>query len=271
MEVGFVKLWRSLREWEWYGDYKTKDVFIELLLTANYEPNRWRGQDIEIGQTVTSYPQLAKTLGFSIQNVRTSINRLKSTGEITVKTHSKFSIITITNWETYQPANREANSHLTGIQQSSNNTIRSKEIKKERNNPPDPPNNSSASNLIFGKFKDAYPSKMFRIRESKKIWAQENLAEQINDILAGLEAWKVSDGWQKEKGRYIPTSTTFLENELWLCPPERGEPVPDCQILLANGEWCDKNREDFAKKRPDYYKDALEQGKIRGLNREPIG
>lgn len=40
---GFVKLHRKLIAWGWYQDYVVKDVFLHLLLTANFKDSQWRG------------------------------------------------------------------------------------------------------------------------------------------------------------------------------------------------------------------------------------
>ena len=78
------------------------------------------GYEIPRGSFVTSYPQLSKETGLTVQQVRTAIFHLKSTGEITVKTTSKFSIITVNKYISYQSPNRRSNSQSTGNQQSSN-------------------------------------------------------------------------------------------------------------------------------------------------------
>ena len=43
-----------------------------------------------------------KLTGLSVQNVRTSLNKLKSTHEITSKTTNKYTYITINNFNDYQ-------------------------------------------------------------------------------------------------------------------------------------------------------------------------
>lgn len=40
LEGGFILLHRSILRWEWYGDLNTARLFIHLLLTVNYEPQR---------------------------------------------------------------------------------------------------------------------------------------------------------------------------------------------------------------------------------------
>ena len=52
LEGGFILLHRSILRWEWYGDLNTARLFIHLLLTVNYEPQRWQGIAVERGQRV---------------------------------------------------------------------------------------------------------------------------------------------------------------------------------------------------------------------------
>ena len=99
---GFVLLFRKFREWEWYTDTKTKAVFLELLLTANFKDGNFQGTPVPRGTVVTSIHHLAAALNLSDKEVRTALKHLKSTGEISIKTTSKFSIITVQNYCLYQ-------------------------------------------------------------------------------------------------------------------------------------------------------------------------
>ena len=85
LENGFIVLHRKIVNWEWYKDPATHIVFEHLILTANYEEKRFKGEAIHRGQRVASYGTLAKETGLSIQNVRTAINHLISTNEVTRK------------------------------------------------------------------------------------------------------------------------------------------------------------------------------------------
>ncbi len=124
--------------WEWYRDDKTFRVFLHLLLTANHEPKKWQGIMVEKGQKITSYGHLAEDLGLGVQSVRTSLNKLKSTGEITIKNTTKYSVITILKWDDYQSTNTPTNKQLTNNQQTTNNKQECKEGKNEKkgNNAP---------------------------------------------------------------------------------------------------------------------------------------
>ena len=37
---GFIKLYRSMLQWEWYDDVNVKVLFLHLLLKANYEEKK---------------------------------------------------------------------------------------------------------------------------------------------------------------------------------------------------------------------------------------
>lgn len=100
--MGFLKLHRKILGWEWYSDPNTFRLFMHLLLTANFKINRWQGVEIQPGQLITGRKALAKELRLSEQEIRTSLNKLKSTNEITIRSTNKFSIITICKWADYQ-------------------------------------------------------------------------------------------------------------------------------------------------------------------------
>lgn len=127
----YVKLFYKIRNWRWFHDPPTRDMFIWLLLHANRKDEEWEGIIIHRGQRVTSYERMAEDLGFSIMQLRTAEKKLKSTGEITVKIYPKYQVISIVNFDRYQPDNRQNNRQVTGKQQASNNNKR--DIENEEN------------------------------------------------------------------------------------------------------------------------------------------
>lgn len=141
--AGFIKLHKKIKEWEWYKEPLTKAVFLHLLLNANYEPSKYKGYDINIGDCIFGRKQFAEDLGISEQSIRTSITHLKSTNEITIKSTNKFSIITLMNYGKYrdkdiktnQQNNQQSNIQLTNNQPTTNHikeykNIRTKEEKE---------------------------------------------------------------------------------------------------------------------------------------------
>ena len=127
---GYIKLHRKIADWGWYQEPNTFRVFIHLLIMASYDNHDFRGQDLKPGQVICGRKQLAEDLGMSERAVRTALNHLKTTNEVTIKTTNKFSIITIENWGKYQCRNDETdqqNDQQDGQQPTNNRPHRRSE------------------------------------------------------------------------------------------------------------------------------------------------
>lgn len=98
----WIKIDRNILNWGWYKDTNTKAVFLHLLITANVKPNKFLGVEVGRGEVATSYPSLAENLGISIKCVRTAIKHLQMGGEVAVKRHPRFSVISILRYDYYQ-------------------------------------------------------------------------------------------------------------------------------------------------------------------------
>ena len=123
---GYVKVYRSFMDWEWYDDANTKAVFLHCLLRANYENAKWHGIDIPRASFLTSVATLSKELKLSTQKIKTALRHLsKVTNEITIKTTPNYSIITVNNFDFYNPINKQINEEETNEQQTNNNQIES--------------------------------------------------------------------------------------------------------------------------------------------------
>lgn len=117
-------------------------LWQHLIRRANYSDTEFEGKTVKRGQLVIGRHALSKQTGISEQSVRTCINRLKSTNEITVESTNKFSVITICNYERYQGGkdttnqqiNQESNQQLTSNQPATNQQLTtSNNNKKEEN------------------------------------------------------------------------------------------------------------------------------------------
>lgn len=106
-ENGWIKLHRKIINWEWYGDPKTCHLFMHLILTANTEPNKWRGERIDRGELVTSLTNLAEETGLTKSEVRTSLTNLAKSGAITRKSTNKFTKITVIGYSDYQSQKKQ--------------------------------------------------------------------------------------------------------------------------------------------------------------------
>ena len=121
---GWIKLHRKILDWEWFTSPSTLQLFIYLLLRANKEDKKWRGILIKRGQLVTSVATISEETKLSTQQVRTSLNRLKSTNEITSKTTNRFTLVTVCKYESYQLYEEvEQQTKQQALQQTNNKQI----------------------------------------------------------------------------------------------------------------------------------------------------
>lgn len=104
---GYIKIHRKLTQWGWYQDHVVKDLFLHLILTANFKEQEWMGRTIRPGQVVTSYAHLARDLGFTVKQIRTALDKLKRTGEVASEATNRYTVVTLVNWEKYQLTEEE--------------------------------------------------------------------------------------------------------------------------------------------------------------------
>ena len=131
LQSGFITLNRTLINWAWYSDIKTTRVFIHLLLTANYEEHTFRKITVKRGQRVITYAGLAIELNLSVSEVRTALNHLKSTGDVTIESNSLYSIITIISYEQFAGTASEYISDNIGTANEKHQCKNNKKYKKE--------------------------------------------------------------------------------------------------------------------------------------------
>lgn len=100
--TGWVKLHRRIIKWEWYTDLPVKVLFIHLLLSANHEDRRWKGEEVKRGELITSTEHLANETGLSVQQVKTAMAKLIKSGEITKRATNSYTLINVVNYTVYQ-------------------------------------------------------------------------------------------------------------------------------------------------------------------------
>ena len=120
---GWIKLHRSILEWEWYDDINTTRVFIHLMLSANHKDNNWRGIEIKRGSKLTSFDKLSKETNLSVSKIRTSIKKLISTNEIASKSHSQHTVFTMINYDTYQGDDKQDDKPLANESQTNDKRL----------------------------------------------------------------------------------------------------------------------------------------------------
>ena len=136
--MGHIKIDRKILEWEWYSDINTCRLFMHMLLKVNWKDGRFQGITVPRGSMVTSYQTLAAETGLSVRNVRTALEHLKSTGEVTVNRQAKFSVVTIKNYCQYQSGDTVTDNQVTVNRQTTDSQLTTieeeKEVKKKKEN-----------------------------------------------------------------------------------------------------------------------------------------
>ena len=153
---GFVRLFRSIQDNPIWQNAEYLRIFLYLILNANWkERTTIDGTIVPRGSLITGRAKLATSTFSSEQTIRTCLERLKSTSMITIRTTNTGSLISITNYDTYQSAldgsnqriNQPANQPTTSQQPANNQPTTSgsttskrilKELKKEEEECPIP-------------------------------------------------------------------------------------------------------------------------------------
>lgn len=247
---GWVKIPRSIVDWEWYGVPPVRDLYFHLIVEANHEPKKWQGITVDRGQMVTSIAELSRILGFPVKTIRGAIEKLVDTGYVAKSSTPKYTVFTVINYDEYQAeGKRRANEGQTEGKQGANegqskgNKQECKNDKNERMKediPPYPPqgdgncdNQNQGESLMvsktaggnaryfttlddsFAKFWAAYPKKVSK-PQAQKAWQKLKPDEDLlGRILQAIESQKKSDQWQRDKGQYIPYPATWLNNRRW--------------------------------------------------------
>jgi hypothetical protein len=164
----------------------------------------------------------AKELNMPPSTVRNRMRKLKLMGNIKIKgpeiqAQSHFpktgrnqdrqkdrhcSVISLTSWAFYRDMMKKRTGKRTVEGQPKDTYKRDKNDKE----------------YIHGQFETfwtAYPRKVKKKR-SREIWEKLNPdTELFNQIMTSLEAYKQTEEWQKDRGRYVPHPTTWLNNSRW--------------------------------------------------------
>lgn len=236
---GWIKLHRTFLKWEWYDDINTKVLFMHLLLTVNHTSKRWHGIEIGAGQGVYGLPKLSKECGLSISQARTSLNKLKLTGEIAVKSTNKFSLLTIVKWEEYQSDDRQITNELTGNlavgSQSSDIQIATnkneKNEKKEGESRADTHDPTPPVQNIEKKV-----SGMVAVNIQKRLEKGKKISEEEREI---LEKWWLQQGVQPpplEQSQAPPDPDKMVKDLKWKRDKWKQILTKDEELILAEYE-----------------------------------
>lgn len=114
----YIKIDRKIIDWEWYGDINTCRLFFHMLLKANWRDAKFQGEDVPRGSFISSVRKLSEETGLTEREVRTAISHLKTTHEVTGKSHTKYTVFTIKNYCLYQSGDTQNDRQTTDERQT---------------------------------------------------------------------------------------------------------------------------------------------------------
>lgn len=216
MNEGYIKLYRKMMKWGWYTDTNTKCVFLHLLFLACYEPCYFKGIYLEPGQVITTVKEISEGTNISTRSVRTSLDRLKSTNELTIKTTNKFSVITLNNYSDYQGSDNVTDKQTTNKRQTNDKRSYSKEVKEVKEvknstgkNKFSPPTLEEVKAYCFER-NNSVDAERFFDYYSANGWVQGK-GKPIKDWKACVRIWERNNNKEKQENR----ERSHNIDELW--------------------------------------------------------
>lgn len=252
---GWIKIYTKITKWCWYDDINTRITFLHLLLTVNWEDKNWHGIVVKRGSRVFGRIELAKEVGISVQQLRTSLGKLsststfdslhtpggkKSTSEITIKSYSKYSVVSINNYDDYQESTSISTNNQPATNQQLTTTEEYKNIRNKEYISPTPLKTYGKEEWTLEQVGKALVE-AFNIHLNRKF-------KYSPSILKGLEAWlKVYEPVEIEDAISQVKFDKFWSDKmtptiLFRQKNPQGEPVDYIGGLLNKKETYDDSR-----------------------------
>jgi len=157
---------------------------------------------------LTGRKQLSDESGLSESTIERILAFLKSERMIEQQTFTKFRIITIVSWASYQTAEQKTEQQTDNRRTATGQQADTyKKIKNSKN----------IHTSEFERFWNTYP-KQINKAAAMKSWQQIDLKQIPPEIIIeAINRQKTFYGakWIKEKQRYCPDASTWLKNERW--------------------------------------------------------
>lgn len=134
MNQGYLKLYRKFKDWEWYTNINVKTLFIHCLIRANHTTRNYQGINIKRGQFLTSTKTLSIETGLSERQVRTALDKLILTNELTSKSNNKYRIVTVLRYNDYQTVDKQDDKPMTSKRQTFDKPLTTNKVLKNDNN-----------------------------------------------------------------------------------------------------------------------------------------
>jgi len=245
MDNGWIKLHRRIQKSDVYKTLNAvqRDVMIQCLLLANHEPHSWEWQDkiyeVVEGEFITSLKSLKKVCakGVSVQNIRTSLDKLEKWSFLTNKSTKTGRLIKIVNWAKYQSkdtkTNKVTNKQLTKNQQSTNKALTTN--KKDKND--------KESKEVYASYKE-------KINESSRLTdkAKDKIKARLKsfsvlDLIRAVENFSLDDWWMEKNANrgvaWFFNSDDRIDGFITMVPRGDLYKSPDGRTFKSRIKWAE--------------------------------
>lgn len=203
---GWIKLHRRvLKHWV-FQDAEYFKFWIYLLLDVNHEDKKmlWNKNLIEVkrGEKITSLKKLAEEFNCSREKVRRFLNLLETDSMITTVSNTKYTQITILNYDSYQVKEHADNTPITRRKNAEKTrTDTNKNVKNVKN----------VNNILLSELKDSDFENSLYFEVTLSFWElfKNNLTEK-NISTSRLE--KAKGGWVNHVRLLIEQDKYTLED-----------------------------------------------------------
>ena len=127
--------------------------------------------------------------------------KLKNIGNLNIESNTKYSIITLINWGSYQDSFKKVTAKVTAKEQPRNTNKNDK--------------NKEYMPKCFERFWKEYPKKVGKKKAREKFIRLFLDEKRFKKIMEALEVQKKSLQWKKDAGQYIPHPVTWIHQERW--------------------------------------------------------
>ncbi len=228
MESGFVKLWRKIQHNKLYPKNRAFthfEAWIDLMMQANgvdREVN-FRNEYVPVkrGSFLTSELKLCDRWEWSLTKVRNFLKQLSENLMITdEKRYSRFTMITVLEYETYNPRKEQKDkAEVKQTIRQKNTTNKDKEVKEDNIREENIiPKENILKEKVAGKkkgyieFYEKYP-RHIEPKTAERAWGALSNQDQRQVIEVALPNY-IEETKGKEK-KFIKYPATFLRKEVW--------------------------------------------------------
>lgn len=218
----FILLHKKICEWEWYTDIPTKTLFLHILLKCNYKEAKWRWIDVKPWDFITSLEHLSQETWLTVRQVRTALEHLEKTWEVTKQSTSLYTILTLNNWNTYNIRDDKptTNEWQTNDKPTTTTNKDNTEYKEKKENKTETDTNVSSQAIVPLDNRNKWTQRIIDIVKSQvelEGFLYDNNKEERNR--ATIIAKRQSDWWtfikeeSEEKEEYIIRSIISYSNQ----------------------------------------------------------